>query len=141
MSSQQSKAVKNVDEQTSERREEPRPRMTRTIVVSNGTVRHVVQVLMNGARMSAHPHINFGAHEHLVQQLRVAYERGDEDLFLATLKDYLEQAINRLPHAGRREDVEATMSDLRRLMHAYEEGFHETARYVLSSALAPVDRF
>lgn len=159
MSSQQSKAVKNVDEQTSERREEPRPRMTRTIVVSNGTVRHVVQVLMNGARMSEHPHVNFEAHRVLLQQMRLAYERGEEERFLSHLKDYLVQAAGKLPHAGRAEDVEETINDLKRLIHSYdgdgesenggggkgenksEGGFYETARYLLSSAHAPVDRF
>lgn len=156
-----SKATKKQEPVEEERkeREEPRPKMTRAVVVSNGTVRHIVQILMNGARMSEHPHVNFEAHRVLLQQMRLAYERGEEERFLSHLKDYLVQAAGKLPHAGRAEDVEETINDLKRLIHSYdgdgesenggggkgenksEGGFYETARYLLSSAHAPVDRF
>lgn len=122
--------------------------MTRAAIVGNSTVRFVGTVLMNGTKFSPHPHISFADTAHQSFMLRLlkifdgrASNEDAETQFLALLSEYLTAAAGNIPQSGRMDDVPDVIGSLKRLMGEFPNGFEEVARYLLSVARSPVDRF
>ncbi len=142
---------------------QPPPRslqMTRATIVGSAIVRHITQVMMNGAKFSR---TTFLAHEGLMIKLRNAYDHyekaiqlesrtacgammvGAENEFYSVVQAYLEQAVGHIHGTGRAEDIPELIFHLKLLVGQHsdngEPGFEETAKYILAQSHAVVDRF
>ena len=133
--------------------------MTRAAIVGSAVVRHITQVMMNGAKQSL---ASFPIHDGLMTKLRNAYDKYEKALklkglakgpamveamneFYSVVQTYLEQAVGHIHGAGKAEDVPELIFYLKLLVNQNsdngEPGFEETARYILAQANAVVDRF
>lgn len=133
--------------------------MTRASIVGSAVVRHITQVLMNGAKLS---NANFPVHTGLMIKLRNAYDQYEKALglkgkardealnyaeseFYSVIQAYLEQAVGHIHGAGRAEDIPELMFHLKLLVGQHSDngelGFEETAKYILAQGHAVVDRF
>lgn len=127
--------------------------MTRASIVGSAVVRHITQVMMNGAKLS---NANFPVHTGLMIKLRNAYDvyekatdeqgrKKAEEEFYRVIQTYLEQAVGHIHGAGRAEDIPELLFHLKLLVGQHSDndqpGFEETAKYILAQGHAVVDRF
>ncbi len=127
--------------------------MTRSSIVGSAVVRHITQVMMNGAKLSKS---TFLVHEGFMIKLRNVYDKYErakgkdalkkaESEFYDVIQAYLEQAVGHIHGAGRAEDIPELIFHLKLLVGQHsdngEPGFEETAKYILAQSHAVVDRF